>query len=526
MIVRDARPTPVDKHDLDFTMTSRHTHIAVVIAVAGAHMLLLAACAQATPAPAPDSTAQPAVAAPVEAATSAPPASAPNQPTTPAEATSIATLAPAPTPLPAPTLTPIPQQHIVVHAPAAGAALTNPFQLSGSVALTPLDRKLAYVLKDVGGVMLASGMVDVQGEPGQPGVFSGSITYPPALPGFARLEVLAVDGSAAVEAQIPSVVVNPQKGITLNLNGVAASAGGQIAPRVPAARTWVDLNGLPEHMRVLFDGEAAAEAFTPRQRQLLVLPLAGYRILFKGAEAERFDETIQTLRDVLAARPQTFSRDLLLLPASDQSQALQAHVRYLTFNGGSGVRFVTYLTQEIEPINSSKLVYVFQGLTNDGQHLISAYVPVSSTVLAATPQDVSAEERDRYKRGYADYVAGTVGVLEQAPDSFKPALVALDGMIESLQIGSDLFEQEAAAPATGGTAILSGKATERVNVRSGPGTGFRRLQQLANGEEIELLQRSADGQWLQVQTANGVTGWVSSDYVTPSGSLNQLPISP
>jgi hypothetical protein len=441
------------------------------------------------------------------------------------EATAGATAAPVPTLPPASTLTPVPQQQIVVSEPASGAALTNPFQLSGSVALTPQDRKLAYVLKDVGGAMLASGMVEVQGEPGQPGLFSGPIAYPPALPGFARLEVIAVDGTAAVEAQIPPTVVNPQKGITLNLNGVAASASGQIAPRVPTARTWVDLNGLPEHMRVLFDGETAAEAFTPRQRQVLILPLAGYRVLFKGAEAERFDETIQNLRNVLATRPQTFDRDLLLLPASDQSQALQAHVRYLNFNGGSGVRFITYLTQEIEPFNSSKLVYAFQGLTNDGQYLISAFAPVSSTVLAATPQDVSAEERDRYKRGYGDYVADTIGVLEQAPDSFRPALAALDGMIESLQIGSDLFEQED-APAAGATGSLSGKTTERVNVRSGPGTGFRRLQQLANGEEVELLQRSADGQWLQVQTANGVTGWVSSDYITPSGNVNQLPVAP
>ena len=133
-------------------MTSRYAHIALVFTVAGAVMLLLlAACAKATPAPVPDATAQPTVTAALEAttgatgATSEPLAPAPVQPTAPAvEATAIATPASAPglpTLPPALTLTPIPQQQIVVNEPASGATLTNPFQLSGSVALTPQDRK-------------------------------------------------------------------------------------------------------------------------------------------------------------------------------------------------------------------------------------------------------------------------------------------------------------------------------------------------------------------------------------------------
>ena len=51
----------------------------------------------------------------------------------------------------------------------------------------------------------------------------------------------------------------------------------------------------------------------------------------------------------------------------------------------------------------------------------------------------------------------------------------------------------------------------QVNVRSGPATTFRVLGVLTDGDQVTPLGRSADSQWLQVQTARLGNGWLSSN---------------
>jgi hypothetical protein len=440
----------------------------------------------------------------------------------------VPTQAPAPTatlelsPIPS-TATPVPQQQIMVDAPAPGASLPNPFAISGRVALTPQDRQLVYVIRDAAGVIIGSGTIPVQGEPGGPGRFGAELAYLPSLPGPIRTEVIAVDGSAAIEAQIAPVVANLQQGISLDLSGVASQARGQLAPRVAPTRDWIDMSGVPEHLRVLFDDDQPAEGFTPRLRQLLILPVQDYRALFKGEDAELFEQSVQRLREVLATRPITLERELALLPASDQSQAFHAQVRYLDFPSGTGVRYLTYLTQEIEPYNSSKLLYVFQGLTHDGQNLIAAYFPISATLLAPSPDAIEKEERDRFKQDYAAYTAETAAALDSASYETSPALAALDAMLSSLQMSANpLARPEPTAAPAGAT--LVGSATELLNVRAAPSARAQRIGRLQPNQEVDVLGRDEAAVWLRIRTSAGLTGWVSKDYITTSGDISALPV--
>ncbi len=50
-----------------------------------------------------------------------------------------------------------------------------------------------------------------------------------------------------------------------------------------------------------------------------------------------------------------------------------------------------------------------------------------------------------------------------------------------------------------------------VNVRSGPGTGYRRLGTASHGEKLIVLGKS--GSWQRVKTARGYTGYISGSYV-------------
>lgn len=52
-----------------------------------------------------------------------------------------------------------------------------------------------------------------------------------------------------------------------------------------------------------------------------------------------------------------------------------------------------------------------------------------------------------------------------------------------------------------------------LNVRSGPGTIYPQVAQLQTNEQFEILGRSADSTWLQIETSSGVTGWIATGYV-------------
>ncbi len=399
--------------------------------------------------------------------------------------------------------------------------MLSPFTLAGTVALTPMDKTLRYRITNALGDVIGDSTIDVEGFPGEVGVFSATVTYTMSLAGPVRIEVIAADGAAEQTAQIPALTVNLPQGVSLTINSVATKTRADIVPRKPNVRFPIDWNGWPRHLRLSFDEDQFAEAFDPRQRQILILPLQDYQTLFRGAEAESFAQAIQAFQALLAEQPAKLKQDPLLLPASDLSQAMRAQVRYLEFDGGNGVRFLTHLTQEIRPLTASSLIYTFQGLTHDGRYYIAAYFPVTTTALPATPAKITQAERDEFKRDYLAYVEGIAQKLDAQPESFTPSLVALDAMIASLQVGDNVL---GTGPLPADAPI--GQAIELLNIRSGPGTRFRIIGQLDAGERAELLARDAGAGWLRIRSESGVVGWVSRDYVDTAFDIRQLPIQP
>lgn len=71
----------------------------------------------------------------------------------------------------------------------------------------------------------------------------------------------------------------------------------------------------------------------------------------------------------------------------------------------------------------------------------------------------------------------------------------------------------------------SGRLTEAVNVRSGPGTNFETLGLLSVNTPVTLVGQNSSGTWLQIfyAEAENDRGWVSSAYVE-SEALDELPV--
>lgn len=57
----------------------------------------------------------------------------------------------------------------------------------------------------------------------------------------------------------------------------------------------------------------------------------------------------------------------------------------------------------------------------------------------------------------------------------------------------------------------------RLNVRSGPGTKFKVINTLANGTSLTVLESS--GNWRRIKAFNGVTGWVSNNYLAKTSTV-------
>lgn len=105
---------------------------------------------------------------------------------------------------------------------------------------------------------------------------------------------------------------------------------------------------------------------------------------------------------------------------------------------------------------------------------------------------VATRNSDSRSRGYA--------AVEAAPGS---SVCIDDIVVRSLNRSS-----QTVATARRGT------ATGNVNMRSGAGTGFSRVSGLTNGEEVFILNYTANRSWVYVRKIDSpIQGWVSADYI-------------
>lgn len=156
--------------------------------------------------------------------------------------------------------------------------------------------------------------------------------------------------------------------------------------------------------------------------------------------------TVETLRFVLGQRdtlrdlyptylPGTAGfPSLSLLPAVNAGYFLMLKLGTVETQSVSGLRFITQFSQNVPLVQGDELVYIFQGMTNDGQYYISAVFPVRPVrPLDPAPSwrgDQSAEQFERYNRAMADR-------LERASlGDYAPALDRLDAVLRSLTVGA------------------------------------------------------------------------------------------
>lgn len=220
---------------------------------------------------------------------------------------------------------------------------------------------------------------------------------------------------------------------------VARTVSGQLLPPVPhVAGAEPPLNGQPARLRLRFDGEPLPAAVNPLQRQVLVYPLAAYRALFPAGEQVLLDQHIAALRRLLAERPEFVDgEEIPVLPEPEAAQAFRARIRYLRFDGGAGVAFITrYAAGAASP--AGPLVWTFQGVTDDGRYWVSVFHPVDAPGLPGTgPPYVVARHLDATHaddfRPSPDTLAAVARTL-RVREPPLPAAATADGVRQSIPL--------------------------------------------------------------------------------------------
>jgi hypothetical protein len=75
-------------------------------------------------------------------------------------------------------------------------------------------------------------------------------------------------------------------------------------------------------------------------------------------------------------------------------------------------------------------------------------------------------------------------------------------------------------PATDTAAVNA----DSLNLRMGPGYGYGVIRMLSDGQQVKVLGRSINGDWIEVMVDEQTGGWVYSSYLEASFDLAALPI--
>jgi heat shock protein HslJ len=226
--------------------------------------------------------------------------------------------------------------------------------------------------------------------------------------------------------------------LTLSVEDVADSYEVQAVPATPYdASMPPGPVGAPEHLAVTFDGQSLDEA-SFEGRVIYIAPVGAYVDLWLDAGNDYIAKSVAALEELLANQP-VDPEALPVLPPPPAVMDLAVQTDYLDTPGldASGVRWVGRFSQDLSPVFNYQLRYLFQGLTADGQYLISASFPVTTPLLPENMEAMTEDEVEAFNEDPQAFLEATASALSfLAPGDFSPSLDALDAMIQSMAIST------------------------------------------------------------------------------------------
>jgi hypothetical protein len=242
------------------------------------------------------------------------------------------------------------------------------------------------------------------------------ITQPPA-------------GAGTTVTYNPLTVIIPQS--------LAGGTSGRDFPRVEGedAAMW---QKTPGHLQVSLADYYILQGKT-HQPAIYVYPATDYAFLVPAAF-----ESIHRLNNYLYAPNNIPALDQLPgVPFFNTQILFAAHIQPVSFQNGSGIRYISEYAQYPASANNTDQFYNFIGISSDGAYYIVAIFPLTSPVLAETSDAGAAlptggipypDMADPTANMNAYYIAITDLLNAQPTNGFTPHLGELDQLIQSMRI--------------------------------------------------------------------------------------------
>ena len=272
-----------------------------------------------------------------------------------------------------------------------------------------------------------------------PQIFAGENPAPiliPATP-VATTEVLATEVPAAQPPTNTGTTVTFGSLSLVVPEEVAGGASGTEVPRLDSedAAWW---QKTPGHLQVML-GDYYVLQGKLHQPQIYVYPAQAYAEMVPTVF-----ESIRRLNNILYDPGESISPDQLpAVPFFNAQQVFASKIQIISFQNGSGVRFLTEYAQSAAPVNNHELFYHFQGVTRDGAYYIIALFPITVPVLAESsdaaavlpPGGIAYPDITDPSADWQGYYAAVTDLLNGiSPDIFTPSIDQLDLLIGSMQI--------------------------------------------------------------------------------------------
>ena len=223
----------------------------------------------------------------------------------------------------------------------------------------------------------------------------------------------------------PITVTTGSVQLSLDFNGLATDFQTETIAAVADDGNAPYWEVLPEYNVVTLQGYPISNHLM--QPQIFIYPVDELGTANEGAAA-----IVASLQTLLQS-PQEI-KNMPFLPLFNAGQMMHAQVQYLDFTNGQGLRYLTWFSQGIVPVNNHELIYTYQGLTSDGKYYVAAVLPVNHPSLPADGK-VTGNEPAEFPSDYPTYLANVVKNLNpQSAGTFTPDLTQLDAMLSSLEI--------------------------------------------------------------------------------------------
>jgi hypothetical protein len=257
-----------------------------------------------------------------------------------------------------------------------------------------------------------------------------------------ELSTIVAETMQAIAAEQPESTATPISNIPFSLDGLSLSLPVELASGIetqpePAALPAEDMpwwGTYPAYTEYPLQGYILPETF--HDAKIYVFPLDEYVAMNESVAAK-----IQSLKDILGNPSQPLPARLPFLPTWNAGEAFHSNVEFVSFQNGSGIRYITQYGQAPLPVNNYEVFYTFQGITSDGKYYVAAVLPISAPFLAGypspeypTPPDGIPFDWDNWENTEAYVIA--VAEKLSATDSaiFTPSLTTLDTFIQSILV--------------------------------------------------------------------------------------------